>query len=375
MSEIQEIVTLEGFESLEADWNAWLERTESRSVFMTFDWMVAWWRHFHEGRTLFILVQRELDEVICILPMMVTTRERHRTAVRSLSFLASGTSDALEINVVENPAAHLAALAAHIRDRAEAWDHIELSDLSSASPTTEAFANALREAGVGVELNEPCECPYLPIAGEWLDFYNERISSKTRSNNRNKHKKLQKLGEVLIRWVTDTDAEPEALEKIFAMDERGEYHGASRTRPFDSVVGQSFFREVCGKFSKRGWLFIGLLEVSGELVAYRLCFRYRGVHSDYFPGFDPEYFKLSPGRILMAEIARDCFESGQKEIDFLRGFEDWKRDWTDTFRMNATLTVENSSWRSKGARFAQSPKKALRRFLAGKSESESDDSG
>ena len=40
----------------------------------------------------------------------------------------------------------------------------------------------------------------------------------------------------------------------------------------------------------------------------------------------------------MAEIARDCFESGQREINFLRGFEDWKRDWTDEFRWNAMLT-------------------------------------
>jgi hypothetical protein len=68
----------------------------------------------------------------------------------------------------------------------------------------------------------------------------------------------------------------------------------------------------------------------------------------------------------MAEIARDCFESGQKEIDFLRGFEDWKRDWTDSFRWNATLTAENTSWRSKWARFAEAPKKALRELLGRK---------
>lgn len=374
MSEIQEIADLAGLEALEADWNAWLERTETRSVFMTFDWMVCWWRHFHDGRGLFVLVQRERDEVVCILPMMVATRERNGVAIRSLSFLAAGTSDALEINVVGSPAAHLSELAAYIHRRSDAWDHIVLSDLPSAAPTTALFADALREAGVAVKLDDQTECPYALVEGEWLDFYNERISSKTRSNNRNKLRKLEKLGEVQIRSVTDLDAEPEVLEKIFAMDERGEYHGASRTRPFDSEVGQSFFRELCGRFSKRGWLFIGVLEVSEKLVAYRLCFRYRGVHCDYFPGFDPEYFKLSPGRILMAEIARDCFESGQSEIDFLRGFEDWKRDWTDSFRMNATLTAENTSWRSKGAQFAQAPKKALRKFLGGKGASGSDES-
>jgi CelD/BcsL family acetyltransferase involved in cellulose biosynthesis len=241
-----------------------------------------------------------------------------------------------------------------------------LSDLPAAAPTTQLFTDALRNAGVAVELDNQTECPYAPIEGEWLDFYNERISSKTRSNNRNKLKKLKKLGEVEIRWVTDTDADPEALEKIFAMDERGEYHGASRTRPFDSELGQSFFRELCTRFSERGWLFIGMLEIDGKLAAYRLCFRYRGVHCDYFPGFDPEYFKLSPGRILMAEIAQNCFESGMKEIDFLRGFEDWKRDWTEEFRWSATLSAENTSLRSKGAQFAMAPKKALRELLGGK---------
>jgi CelD/BcsL family acetyltransferase involved in cellulose biosynthesis len=366
MSEIQEIVDLAGLESLEADWNAWLERTETRSVFMTFDWMVTWWRHFHDGRSLFILVQRDGGEVVCILPMMVASRVRNGVTLRFASFLASGTSDALEVNVAGDPAPRLAALAQHIRDRSAAWDRIVLSDLPSASPTTALFADALREAGVATDLSDQTECPYAALEGEWLDFYNGRISGKTRSNNRNKLRKLEKLGEVQIRWLTDLAADPDALESIFAMDERGEYHGASRTRPFDSEIGQSFFRELCRRFSERGWLFIGLLEISGKLVAYRLCFRYRGVHCDYFPGFDPEYFKLSPGRILMAEIARDCFESGQEEIDFLRGFEDWKRDWTDSFRWNATLTAENTSWRSKWARFAVAPKQALRELLGRK---------
>jgi len=374
MGEIQEIVTLEAFESLEADWNSWLERTESRSVFMSFEWMVTWWRHFHDDRSLFILVQRDGGDVVCILPMMVTTRERNLATVRSLRFLAAGTSDALEINVVGDPDVRLAALAKHIHDRSDFWDHIELSDLSAAAATTTLFADALRDHGIAVELGGECECPYVAVEGEWLDFYNSRISSKTRSNNRNKLKKLQKLGEVEIRWVTDVESEPDALEKIFAMDERGEYHGASRTRPFDSDGGRAFFREICTAFSRRGWLFVGMLELAGELVAYRLCFRYRGVHSDYFPGFDPAYFKLSPGRILMAEIARDCFESGQNEIDFLRGFEEWKRDWTDTLRVNVTLTAENRSWRSKGAQFAQSPKKAVLELFAGKREAGSDPS-
>jgi CelD/BcsL family acetyltransferase involved in cellulose biosynthesis len=369
MSEIHEITELAGLEALEAEWDDWLLRADSRSVFMTFDWVVTWWRHFHDGRSLFVLVVRDGGAVSCILPLMVSVHERRGVALRALHFVASGLSDSCEIAVAGDPAACVAALASHLRERSGAWDRIVLDDLPAAAPTTALFAAALETAGIAVELENRTECPYAPVAGEWLDYYNGRISSKTRSNNRNKLRKLEKLGEVVIRFVTDLAAEPEALEKIFSMDERGEYHGASRTRPFDHEAGRAFFREVCERFSRRGWIFIGLLEVGGELAAYRLCFRYRGVHSDYFPGFDPAHFKLSPGRILMAEIAHSCFESGQREMDFLRGFEDWKRDWTDSFRWNARLSAENTSLRSKAARFAQAPKKAMRELLHAKRDS------
>jgi len=61
----------------------------------------------------------------------------------------------------------------------------------------------------------------------------------------------------------------------------------------------------------------------------------------------------------MTEILRDCFESGIEEVDFLRGFEEWKAEWTDQARSNANLCGKNPALRSALRRFLHAPRETL----------------
>ena len=140
-------------------------------------------------------------------------------------------------------------------------------------------------------------------------------------------------------------ADPGALAAIFALEERETSHGEARHRPFDGEPGRSFFREIAESFSARGWLDTHLLELDGALIAYRLGFRFRDVWSDYFTGFASEHTKLSPGRVLLPEVVRACFEAGLAEIDFLRGDEEWKTHWTSQFRWSGTLRARGPALR------------------------------
>jgi len=169
-----------------------------------------------------------------------------------------------------------------------------------------------------------------------------------------KLRKLSALGEVRFRWVVAPEDVAPALVALRAMDERSTYHGSERTRPFDSEAGERFFRDFATRFAERGWLMLGLLELDGKVVAYRVSFRFAGRHYDYFPGFDPDFFKLSVGRLLMTEIMRRCFEDRVDEVDFLRGFEPWKREWTDDSRPNVTLRASRPSLASRGRVWMQS---------------------
>ncbi len=360
MDEIQEITDAVELATLEAEWNALHEASTSDSVFLSFDWLRAWWTHLGTARQrLFVLCARRQGRLTAILPLMISQDSRRGIALRSLRFLGGGMSDRMGLLADPEPEAASEALAQHLEARSAIWDRLDLSDLPLDAEASRCLARALHKRELSGELREGHPCPLLPIQTDWESFYKERISAKTRSNNRNKTRRLEKQGALRFRFVRDLATDPEALEMVFQMDERDAYHDRPRRRPFDSEAGQRFFREIAGSFSRRGWLYLALMELDGKLIAYRLNFRYRNRHFDYFPGFAPDFNRLSPGRLLMTEILRDCFESGIEEVDFLRGFEEWKAEWTDQARSNANLCGKNPALRSALRRFLHAPRETL----------------
>ena len=90
--QIEEHHDLSRFEALRADWYALLRETPTATVHSTPEWIEAWWRHHHSGRTPWILVAREGARVLGIAPMMLTRSSAVRGLAqqRTLGFLAAG---------------------------------------------------------------------------------------------------------------------------------------------------------------------------------------------------------------------------------------------------------------------------------------------
>jgi len=68
---IRIISDLKQFESLSATWNSLLSKCQDdNSIFLTYEWLWTWWKHFGEGKKLNILVIEKGDQIIGIVPLM-----------------------------------------------------------------------------------------------------------------------------------------------------------------------------------------------------------------------------------------------------------------------------------------------------------------
>jgi CelD/BcsL family acetyltransferase involved in cellulose biosynthesis len=56
-------------------------------------------------------------------------------------------------------------------------------------------------------------------------------------------------------------------------------------------------------------------------------------------GYDPEFEKCSPFRLLTHLALRDAFTTGLAEVDFLGDTEPWKLEWTKTTRPHDWLFI------------------------------------
>lgn len=343
MTSISVIRTREEWSRLQAPWQSLLDETHNASPFMTWEWLDAWFRQFTDDRELQILVCTENDDISAIVPLVSTVRKRAKVEVRTSKLLGNGLSDQLGLLARPGRENAMAAVARCLKDGGIDWDILEIADLDFADPVARVLVSELERVGIAARFEESVQCAYVAVATDWETFYTDRFGKKTRASNRRKLRKLDEMGDFRIRWVSEPEGVVTALEAMREMDERSDYQGEERIRPFDSARGQEFFADFAVRFARNGWLLLGLMELDGELVSYSIGFRFAARHLYFFGGFKPSMFKLSVGRLLMVEIMQRCFEDRVTEVNFLRGFETWKEEWTSVSRPNGTLTASNPS--------------------------------
>ena len=339
MTAVEEISTLEGLEALSGSWEEAQARSAPDNVFATFEWAVAWWRHFGAGRRLRVLTLRDGGGPPSILPLWEGPLWRSWTPFRRIQLLGTGLSDRLDLLLGGDPAGNAEVALRHLLARPSRWDVLDLRELPEGSPAVEAVRTAAARLALECEITPDSESRYIPIESDWETFFSTRFGRRWRRTLRHNARRLETdCGPV----STTFDAAPDGallMSRLAAMPQEDQYHGIDRRSIFASPAKRAFFEEIAQRFWGRGWLRVGVLELQGQLAAFRYGFRYAGKHFDYFTGFHRDYAKVSPGAVLLAQVIEDCFRQGMREVDFLRGTEPWKDVWTDRSRRNLRVRV------------------------------------
>jgi CelD/BcsL family acetyltransferase involved in cellulose biosynthesis len=92
--DVQEISSFEALAGQAADWTRIADNSPHATVFQTWEWTRAWWRHQGAGKRLWALVFRENGIVVgfaaLFLPLLPTP-------LRTVRFVGNGGSDYLDI--------------------------------------------------------------------------------------------------------------------------------------------------------------------------------------------------------------------------------------------------------------------------------------
>ncbi len=342
---IQEVTTSEELELLRPRWNELLARSEQECPFLTHEWMSAWWRHFGQGRRLFVLVVKEGPEIIGIAPWAISCVGNGRTIFRKVGFLATGLSDQLDCILPGRGDGQIEALLAHLLARKRIWDIADFCPIVETSKTLPGFRRGIAEHHLHHTIEADSVSPYLPLNGDWTRFFEAKFSRNRRWQLQRKERKLSEQGAVTIRHLQCLAQDDGLLDRMAAMPQTSVYRGKERVGLMADSQKNGFYREISEVFSKSGWLRISALELGDRLAAYRFGFSFKGRHYDYFHGFDPAMAFASPGTSLLVDVLRQCFENHVTEFDFLRGSEPYKFYWTDQVRQNLRVRFFSPSLR------------------------------
>jgi CelD/BcsL family acetyltransferase involved in cellulose biosynthesis len=265
------------------------------------------------------------------------------TEPRDLHFLGQGLSDYADIIAPRERPDILEELVASVLVRRQLWDGIDLEEIPAESPSR-GFLDRVREAGgVPAVWHTTVRCPYLPIEGSWETFYasmgkgfRHEVRNKLNrwnSSNRGRTKGLE------LRYVDRREVDSMFMDEVVALsDERRSADG--HRSPFLNHPDQEFLREALPLMGRRNQLRVGELRSGDALLAFMLAYHWQGVVYTWNTQYDPAYVEYSLGRIVLVSLAEQSFREGCHELDFMRGEESYKFQWTTLCRTNLALRTE-----------------------------------
>ena len=335
---VEHITTTEAFRALEPEWNALLARSRADCVFLTWEWLFTWWKHFHPGRELAILAVRDRDELVGLAPFMLRTTRIAGFAFKSFEFLGNSTvgSDYLDVIVDERRRMPvLRALAGYVNALGIRLDLAQVTrrDADALSVAADLLHSGWRR----IELQTHV-CPFIRLRGHTWESYLDTLGRAHRANLRRRLRQTRGKFNVAFTCAKTSRERRLALQTLIRLHlARWRDRGVSEAFATPALV--AFHDEVTELALARGWLRLYVLTLDAVPVASLYGLRYGRVFSFYQSGFDPAFARWSVGLITMGLAIEQAIAEGADEYDMLHGDEAYKFLWAREQRELARLEL------------------------------------
>ena len=350
------------FSKLEPEWNDTVDRAGLTHPFLRHEWLRSWWDSFNAGGMLNIMVVRAGQKIIALAPLMLGAAKIHRIPVRRLQFLSNDHTPKADVIVTERPDEVFDALWNALMNARSKWDVLLLNQLPGDSPTHDQIGRRAAHGSYSTALWQSDASPYLELSSDWNAYLQGR-NAHLKSNLRNRLNRLSTLGDVSLEVLSDRDAIRAARQDAIALEASGWKQEAGTSIASDPHV-QQFYTLLADRTGDQGWLRLLFLTVNGKRIATSYASRYQDRLSFFKTGYDPEYSKYAPFKLLTYFTIRDGFSTGLREVDFLGDAEPWKLEWTSTIRPHDWMFVFGHNprgWLAYNAKCRVVP--ALKRWL------------
>ncbi|MBM4038042.1 MAG: GNAT family N-acetyltransferase [Planctomycetes bacterium] len=374
---IEVVNTEAGWDAMEREWDPLVERSASATVFLTWEWLRPWWRHFgRPGDELAILAARDGTALVGIAPLY---RSRVRASygvgsLRRLGFIGDHSGDSEYLDFITEPGREeevLRAFLAHIEADRAGWDLAQFWLVPAASPHLALLRRfAVERRWLAEERQWPCLSIRLPADWEsYLATLQPRFRSKLRSLLRKLPEGPVGGGSVPRAVGSGEDAGhggpahsavalpafdqcidpaelPERLESLFALHQE-RWRAEGKPGSFASEGRRGFYREMGEAFLRRGWLRFHALRLGGRFAAHEFSFEHLGRVYFLQQAYDIGREDLNLGTALKAHVIRESIARGACEYDFLGGDAPYKRKWGTERRECAFLTLARPTVRAR----------------------------
>ena len=330
---------------LEGEWRALLARADADRLFLSWEWLLAWYDVVGKTRSPYVVVARDAQGRLLGVAPFYRAKARLLGALsyRGLRLMAdypTGSEYLDWIVDVDHQAPVFESLArALAQDRG--WDFVWLPYCAGWNGASKRLADALARAGLHRRIREEtyAAMPLPATFGDYLKTLSRRRREKVRQTLR---RSLDGAGCEVVYCTRQEDI-PRFLDALFDLhgrrwEQRSEL-GTFRKKP----TAAAFYRRFAPAALERGWLRLAGVTRSGEFLAVQLGYLCDGVFYQIQEGFDPQTHGV--GNALRASIIeRSISRDHLTGYDFLAGFSEGKARWGAVPRTGHSIMAVRPGW-------------------------------
>jgi CelD/BcsL family acetyltransferase involved in cellulose biosynthesis len=332
---VTRIQDIQSFEALRSDWTNILSRSHTRDIFLTWEWMFAWWKNIgqHKNRLWLLLIQ-DGEKPVGILPLMLNSKKKSFIKFKRLENIGNPDCDVSGI-ISPEPRAAAKAAVKYLEEHAGEWDILEINEMPYTSPETDGLVSSIKQGGYGLrETTE--EHFHIPFEQTWEHYY-KSLSKNLKHNFKRRLKRAKEMGNVKIERYSGNGLQWEHFQTIFKINEKSNFPDLYR-----SEENQSFHKDLFMLMQEQNWIQIEILSIDEKPIAFHYGFLYDGKYEDWRGGIDKDYEFIAPGKLLMMLSLEERFKTGFRENDFLRGKHSYKTDWLPLTRDFISIQAFNN---------------------------------
>lgn len=331
------MVTVERFDTvrdISSDaWNSLLERSEINTVFLTWQWINCWWDVLGGDSELLLLAAKDDGDIVGIAPLMIS-----RKVVR---FISAGETDYSDFIICsERKTEVLTAFFDYLKSNRNLFNRLSLDNIPERSSTVEFIREHAKTAHWKTIQSVSSECPAIEIRDK-----EEQVRASLRKNDvKTRFNYLNKNGILEYSVLADIDEIDATLDGFFELHKDRRLIAGDSSK-FLGGRAKEFYRKLADAFLPEGWLSFNVLKFNDELIACHFGFLHDNKLLHYTPTFNMDYFKRSPGLVLMKFMLEECIENQVELFDFTRGAEGYKQRFATVTRNNIKFEMFLDSFR------------------------------
>lgn len=337
--------TEEDFEKIREEWDNLLEKSDSQSVFLTWEWLYHWWMHFKADKELFVLVVRDKrsNEMLGIAPFCIQRKMMlHFIPLRKIKFLGTEVVASDFLDFIMYPGLEtkiLGAIYEYLNKNNHLWDIVEVTDIEENSNSLNFFKKSVNGKYKIVESNAQ-KCPYISLPNSY-DLLSQSLSRNMRENLRRRTKRIENKDRMHFSIFRD-EAIKESLDKLFILHNirfKSKKRNNASESAFSGTKIKHFHYDVASNFQKSNWLKFYFLNLDREAIACLYAFKYKKNFFYYQSGLSPDWSDWGLGTALFGYAIKDSINDSLKEFHYLRGNEAYKSRWTKKAKITKNIIL------------------------------------